>query len=244
MGRVSSAKLDQKVREAAGSKSWASEADFVDELRARLPDFLAARFLTWRIYSEVGVGRRVADVVIPVARKHRRSVVLPLTGLECVVLASLRRLGATRIDLLERRSGISSGGLRSGELDRLREWGLVHHGRGGRIAFGPVWNAGVEIVAIEAKLERWRQALAQAQTYLRFADYSYVALPSDVATRVVKNDLASLECSPIGLLTLTPSGVEELVAPTRGQEHDWQREYVASRLSLPPAEGSLAIAET
>ena len=226
----------ERVCDLMGVDSWVSEADFVVELRAALPDFLMSRFAQWQIYSEVGVGRRTADVVIPASRQSPAVMVMPLSELESVVLAALRRLGPTRIDLLERRSGFHRGGLRRNELSRLEGWNFLRRGPGGRIALASGWATDLQIVAIEAKLRRWTRALTQARAYQRYADFSYLALPWDVARRVGAQHAGTLVESGVGLLSLSSDGIEELVAAQTVGDHGWQREYVASRLPLDSSE--------
>ena len=59
------------------------------------------------------------------------------------------------------------------------------------------------VVAVEAKLLRWRDALAQAISYLRFANESYVALPKAVV---------ELTCPPVlSVANESPGWVTEVV---------------------------------
>lgn len=56
------------------------------------------------------------------------------------------------------------------------------------------------IVAVEAKLTRWRDAIDQAMTYLAFADESYVALPDSLAgASSIRGALSQL---PLGLISV------------------------------------------
>lgn len=76
---------------------------------------------------------------------------------------------------------------------------------------------GVEIVALEFKLRRWREALVQAESYLEFADRSYVVLD---ANQVQANSamLEAFAYSGVGLLLQRGACVEHyLPARTIGK---------------------------
>ena len=60
------------------------------------------------------------------------------------------------------------------------------------------------MIAVEAKLRRWREALQQAVSYLDFADQAYVALPAAVVDR--NNGLvAAAETARVGIIAVHES---------------------------------------
>lgn len=61
---------------------------------------------------------------------------------------------------------------------------------------------GVEIIAIEFKMRRWRQALAQAETYRTFADRSFVVLDAG-QTEVTPRMISAFADAEVGLLLQT-----------------------------------------
>jgi len=144
------------------------------------------------------------------------------------VLATLRRFGPTRVDILEARCGLHRGALRTGDLDRLEALSLVDRGPGGRVVLATDWARRIRIVAIEVKLRDWRSAIRQAQRYLRYADEAFVALPDPTVQRL--NDALKLfERASIGLLSVGP-GLTVKVPAAPSSMHDWRREFAASRL--------------
>lgn len=70
------------------------------------------------------------------------------------------------------------------------------------------------IVAIEAKLRDWKQALRQACRYRRFSDYSLVLLDADNVAPAVKAKEMFVEYG-IGLASLDQRGCSILISPAR-----------------------------
>jgi hypothetical protein len=218
-----------KPQKANGGEMFSDEAEFVEKLCTVLPDHLSSPDSAVRLAREVNVGRVIVDVVALRAQTDGRLYVEDVfTTRESVILSLLRVDGPTRIDLLENRCGIARGGLREGALTRLLTWGIVSLERGGRVTM--THNAfPVNIVAIEAKLTKWREALSQAIEYRRFADHAYVALPSLWATPAIKSSEV-FEKHGIGLMVLSGDELEVVVEPEQDHAHDWRREFVLSRL--------------
>lgn len=96
-------------------------------------------------------------------------------------------------------------------LKRIQASGLLITTRDGKVSLDVgSFTRGMTITAIELKLSRWREALDQALTYLRFADRSYVVLDAD---RASPNEemLNAFQASGVGLLALGSSDLNELV---------------------------------
>ena len=182
------------------------------------------------VEREVGAGRNIADLVLLLqAPGAIPPEISALTTGESVVLSALRRHGATRIDILEQRCGLSRTELRVGALDRLLRWGLVRKERGGRIALESNYVRNVQIVAVEAKLTRWRQALRQAVEYFRYADLSYVLLPES-SGHVALENAEAFRSVGVGLLLASTGSLSTAISSRPSDRHDWRREFVLSRL--------------
>ncbi len=218
----------KSFRAARGSEFHRREIDLVADLIGHLPAYLHRERMTCAIRREVGVGRSIADVVAAVMPSRTLRVPPALTVRESVIVSTLRTHGGTRIDLLEQLCGMPSGSLRDGELDRLVALGVIVRGDGGRVALGGRWFRSAALVAIEAKLLRWLDALEQAIEYRRFADRVYVALPADCVRAALKSR-ARFEAAGVGLLGVNGSIKCEIRAP-KTCVHDWRREYVYSRV--------------
>ncbi|QHQ61480.1 hypothetical protein Ana3638_12410 [Anaerocolumna sedimenticola] len=83
-------------------------------------------------------------------------------------------------------------------------------------------NLGITI-SIEAKLKDWIGACLQAQRYLCFSDYSYVALPSETIKNV---NLSILQESGIGLLSVHGKKVEEILPAKKSISCDYGLKYI------------------
>jgi hypothetical protein len=183
------------------------------------------------LHREVGVGRSIADIVAIVAPKKGPDTpeVLPaLSVSESVALCRLRRHGPTSLGLLQTVCGISSRELKGALWTVLLTNELLRCGRGDRIALSRLWPQSLRVVAIEAKLTRWRDALAQAVEYRRFADDVYVALTESSAQAAVRHR-DEFRKAGVGLMSVN-GRVRTLVRPAPSVDHDWRREFVLSRL--------------
>lgn len=91
-----------------------------------------------------------------------------------------------------------------------------------------------EIIAVEAKLTRWRDALAQARGYAQFADKTIVAMPSSG----LPNDAAvhvEFKQAGVGLCGVEPDGTVDWVCPARVQKpsRGGEREFLIASASDP-----------
>lgn len=69
-----------------------------------------------------------------------------------------------------------------------------------------------EVVAVELKLDDWREALTQARAYQVGAPLSYVALPRPTACEVADRNRDAFAADGVGLVAVDPPGdVEVLV---------------------------------
>lgn len=78
-------------------------------------------------------------------------------------------------------------------------------------------------VAVEAKISDWKNGLLQAQRYLLFSDYSYLALP-EKNIKLVNIDL--LKVVGIGLLSVKEGKLEEVLSAQKSCECDYYLKYM------------------
>lgn len=99
-------------------------------------------------------------------------------------------------------------------IESLEKQGLVNRTGPTRVALAPGAGARhIEIVAVEAKMRRWKQALKQATDYLGFADRSYVLLDGN---QIASTEGIASECAArgIGLLVMHRFVVRQLQPAT------------------------------
>lgn len=82
-----------------------------------------------------------------------------------------------------------------------------------------------QVLAVETKLLRWRNALEQATEYRRFADGSVVAMAPTFAPRD-GDYLNYFKSNGIGLLTIADGTIEWFVAPRFSKARGAEKEYL------------------
>lgn len=98
-------------------------------------------------------------------------------------------------------------------LRHLLESGFLTETSRGRLQKVNGWHPlHEELLAIELKLRRVEEGLAQATRYLGFADHAYLALPLATALRCLDRMEAEPD-RPVGILGVTLDGVECLWEP-------------------------------
>lgn len=216
-----------------GGASPDSEAAMVGVIQEGLEVLLQGTDLGWAIRREVQVGRAVADLVILLgesgtAARPRK----PLSVSESVILSCVRNHGSRNDEQLAIRCGFSNPKAVHRPLRQLARHGWLSIDDDGQVSLAAQAQSS-RLVAIEAKLTRWREALGQAEGYLRFADASYVILPIASIGSTLQN-LESFRAAGVGLLLFVDGRqILELLPPKRKRTHDWQRAFVMSRLLSP-----------
>jgi hypothetical protein len=114
-------------------------------------------------------------------------------------------------------------------LGRLSSWLLVRGEKNGNFRAAATWVAKSEIVAVEAKLTRWRDALTQAAAYRRYADRAFVLLPVRIADVAAQHKAAFMD-EGVGLLSYDAAGVYRVFPSPRATDHTWHREFAISRI--------------
>lgn len=128
------------------------------------------------------VGMIVPDLILILSTKKQigRRKRFPLTFLDCTVLRSLDESRPVSISelcetLYAQKISIEK------VVRRLHKWGLVvKMSSGSYTRKRNLLPSGFQILAIEAKLARWRDAIDQARGYKSFAHLSYIAMPENL----------------------------------------------------------------
>ena len=79
------------------------------------------------------------------------------------------------------------------------------------------------VVAVEAKLTRWKEAVAQARDYLRFANEAYIAMPASIIGR---NTKALAACADAGVGVIAVDQVDARVVMRAAKSQPCSAEWV------------------
>jgi DNA-binding Lrp family transcriptional regulator len=131
-----------------------------------------------KVLREVRVRQRIADMVVIHASAQPLSKKTRVSYFEAAIVSELLQNGELPLAEVAHRlySCEPSIDARASKLARL---GLIDYAGDVLRPNGRDLVADVEIVAIEAKLTRWREAVEQATRYLEFANRSYIAMPAE-----------------------------------------------------------------
>jgi hypothetical protein len=171
------------------------------------------------LFSEVQLGTRIPDlVIVRETRKVAHAQTVTLTAFESWIVGELMRSGAMREPMLTRRLFTLEGRV-SSALRRLIKRGVIQRDDSGSYALVSNFSSRFEVVAVEAKLTRWREAIEQAKDYRTFSNQSFIALPESVIDR---NPTIPDACEDagVGLVAVTPSDVELVVEPGSSTPED------------------------
>lgn len=81
-------------------------------------------------------------------------------------------------------------------------------------------------ISIEAKIKDWKGGILQAQRYLNFSDYSYLALPEEKIKNV---NIAYAQEQGIGLISVTSNGgLQEIIHPKASMVCDYKQKYLVT----------------
>lgn len=211
--------------------AFAYEEDLCAVLAERLDDVLvrSPRTLT-RTLLQRPVGAVIPDLIF-VRAYVAPTQVLPrggLTTLESAIVAAL--LGGPLRDTTIARRLFSRVERIAPRLRALERRGVLAQATEGvyvlrrRAALNRI-----RVVAVEAKLRRWGDAIRQAASYLTFANQSYVALPRDLAEG--NSDLLrAVLKAHVGLLSVEPDRVQIVRAAPKHQPRTAERVWLLSRM--------------
>lgn len=228
---------------AADGPRFEREVDL--QIALASPEFLGAalaqvglgsdRFDCLVARREVPVGGCIPDLVVVGFAKAPRSDVWPRRHnfRHAFVVSLLRRHGRLRAETIAAKAFAPLDRMRP-VLEDLLTSGAVTGSDSGAISLSPLLaNADVEVVAVEAKLRRWKQALQQATEYARFADRVVVAMDAACVPRA-PSVLAEFRACRVGLLGVGSADAEWLVSPRRASRRanpEW--DYLVSSAASP-----------
>ncbi len=165
----------------------------------------------WQIHREVTVRQRIADLILVHASSEPDSKPARVTYFEAAILSFLLDRGSTTVQVIADALYSNSPSIES-RTARLARLGLVELSDDQVRATGRHLPGDVRIVAIEAKLTRWREAIDQASSNRVFANQSYIAMPRDIFARSERICAVCREAG-VGALSVEAGGAMAVVTP-------------------------------
>lgn len=159
------------------------------------------------------VGLTIPDLVIISDKRNVRRggrTVRRLTLFDCTVLAELLNCGPSRRQSISTKLYAQPTSL-DRTIKRLLGLGLILERRDGALAGRRgLFPSSIQVISVEAKLRRWREALGQARKYLVFSNRAFIALPERL---IASNTRIRPVCAAegIGLLAVNPHGAKLLL---------------------------------
>ena len=213
-----------RIADVLASAGFGLERDLVAALHEGAPAALDLRDRWFHIRSEVTIRDRVADLVLvhaslPPATKPSR-----VSYFEAAILALLLERGASTVETVAAELFADSSSIQI-RVSKLAKLGFVDiDGRRVRPTEKRV-TKDLRVIAIEAKLTRWREAIGQAASNSVFANESYIAMPSSVFHKSGAV-LSACRSAGVGALAVEPdkSIIVVLDAPAHEpQSPEWLR---------------------
>jgi hypothetical protein len=209
----------------------ASESLMIDPIRRALESLLPRSVWVQEYRSGYGIADLVGMVVSERARSTRRicgQSILLNSRRSFEVLALLQPDRSLSLHGLARRTALSGGSVRR-ILSLLLRSGFAVETRRQMYRLAPsLPHPASEIIAVEAKIERWSKAILQARRYSLFANRTYVAISSSTVKRV---DRAFLYRHRIGLIAVNRCDAHIVVpAPMVRPRSFWAHRACAERL--------------
>lgn len=135
------------------------------------------------------------------------------------------------LDEIERNVHYSRKYLKNVILKLYKEQGLIDEiDKNLYVRTADLDEKGFFLIAVEAKLSKWQQALTQAAFYKKFADYSFVALYKKYVRNV---DLKTFKQHKIGLISIDDDlDFDVIVEPALNKEYYRESKLFVSGLTL------------
>lgn len=198
------------------SGSFRFERDMFAIVSQLLPHYIARVPDRWVQLKEPAIGNVIPDLLFGEWREELRPLKRHFTFVEARILALLEQhdeLLETEIcDLLHLSEPAAARAFK-----RIQRSGVTIRTGAGKLSLDVgAFTRGLIVTAIELKLSRWREALDQAISYLRFADRAYVVLDAE---RTAHDDemIRAFRASRVGLFMLGAGGLADIVPA--GEQH-------------------------
>lgn len=200
---------------ASSSGPFRFERDMFLSLDDLLPERITSSPSRFVHLREPTVGNVIPDLLFGEWTEELRPLKRNFTLIEARILALLEQHDELLESDISRMLHLSAPAA-ARAFKRIQGSGIVIPTRDGKISLDAgCFTRALFVTAVELKLRRWREALDQAVSYLKFADRAYVVLDGDQIARD-EEMIKSFRESRVGLFMLRAGGLSEVV-PARAQ---------------------------
>lgn len=217
------------------------EFRYEKELQARLASLeldLAGDYITTYYRREVNMGLCIPDLIyvrfteIPDGRLWPRNI----TYRHAHIIWLLRKYGRQTTEALASHGFIhSSLHFQTTISDLFKVNALIKHDDSSLSLSEDLLGVRGEVITVEAKLKRWRQALEQAKSYKEWSDFVFVAMDTN-HTPTKSKILDEFRETGIGLCSISPESTKFKwsVMPKRIKEQSsFDKEYLIASAASP-----------
>jgi hypothetical protein len=208
-----------------GDTGFRLEKDLVTALRDRSAAVLTSAKAdgnAHQILRERQVGMCIPDLLVVRSKLGGDRTPIRLSYFDCALLATTLKSGTVSAAHLA-ASTYSAPEQIGRRVLRLVKLGLMSRCSDGLRVPAKTVPSGTHVVAVEAKLTRWKDALAQARDYLRFANEAYIAMPASVIGR---NATALAACADAGIGVIAVDEVDARVVLRAKTHRPYSAEWV------------------
>jgi DNA-binding MarR family transcriptional regulator len=197
-------------------ESFRLEDHLLDVVYAQLPEQLVGRSAQLLARNrKYAVGGTIPDLLLVVTKRRAvRSVrSKKLSLIDCSILFAVYDSQATTVGELALKLYAREAVIRR-SVDRLLKAGILGERQDRLRVRKAVVDQTAQVISIEAKLSRWKEALQQAKAYLRFSNAAYVALPEAQINRISALRSACKDAG-VGMIAVSQSTCRVIIrAPT------------------------------
>ncbi len=186
------------------------------------------KLYVWAAHSPT-IGAGMPDLLLILLKKELALCRLKLSSSHMRIVAWLRTQAFSGLEKISVEIGISEFDVEQ-LVQELCSVGILET-RDGEFRLSTLWTTGVvSCITVEAKAKKWREAVRQASRNRAFANHSFIALPGDLAEKIVSKE--EMRRSRIGLLGINDSGeIEFLKDADLCRPLSWFYFYESTRLA-------------
>jgi hypothetical protein len=212
---------------------FSSERELQVKLASSIAPLVDATYET-RVRREMPVGRCIPDLLAVSFEPTSAGNLWPSTWSyrHACIVAALRRASPLRLTTLAAHvyETEESAAMFIGHLLRS---GAIRETSAGALYLSPeMRNLRTQVVAVEAKLARWSEALEQAVSYRAFADRVIVAMDAGLFDSTDMHLVGQFRRRGVGLCVVDQTGLRSIHSGRREIRASPEREYVSSSVFL------------